>query len=75
MRRRLLLVSIVLVLSGPGGIAAAAPDHRRDNSSLTTPAIENPAGALTPLELPDGLAMVLAGTALIGAAAAVRRGV
>jgi hypothetical protein len=74
LRRALMRVSILAMLSAPLLAHAPSSDDVQSTSARMVVARSSiPAGETERPGLPDELAMVLAGTALIGAAAAVRR--
>jgi hypothetical protein len=74
MRRTLLKIGLALMLGAPlaGRAMAPAEDAQSRSASVEVAAPVHPF-ASPDAKLPDALSMVLAGTALIGAAAAVRR--
>lgn len=72
MRRALFSLSITLVLSAPLMAAPGVEDRHEGQVTAVSASVQSTDAPITPC-LPDEAAMVLAGTVLIGAAAAVRR--
>ena len=71
-RRALFSLSVALLLSAPLMAAPGVEDRQERQVTAVSASVQSSDAPITP-GLPDEAAMVLAGTALIGAAAAVRR--